>query len=252
MAALSGRINVPNNTSTHTCIPVEDGPQSTPDAKRSATDNGKANMVSCTDATSQADEARRDEIADPDTNPRLPPAEAALYHRRRDHPSVDVEGIGNPETDIVPSSPLPALRLDGLEVMVGEQELPRGQARFGLDLKLLGQVVESLPYLAHVAEESRRCSSTRGNIEAEKQIPQHSRWEEVHAGTKRRKQRRAAPLYGVDAPPPDAAAKPSCDMQRPDEEKSVSVAATAASHRCDSGIAGPHAIAVSPCRASYQ
>ena len=75
-------------------------------------------MVGGADATGQADEASGNGVAEPNTQPRLPPGETTNDHGRRDHPGVDVERVGDPEGDEVPRTPLPALGLHRLEIMV--------------------------------------------------------------------------------------------------------------------------------------
>lgn len=132
--------------------PVEDGPQAAPDAKGGPVDDGEADVVGGADAAGGDDEAAGDGIADPDAQPRLPPREAGGDHGRADHPGVDVEGVGDPEADEVPRLPLPALRLDGLEVVVGEHELGAGQA---------GLVVHDEPVGPSPDPEPERCASGR-------------------------------------------------------------------------------------------
>lgn len=99
---------------------IEDGPQGAPNTERRTADDGETNVVDGTDATSQGDEETGNRIADPDTEPCLPPGEAVDDHGGGNHPRVDVEGVGDPETDEVPGTPLAALLFDGLQVMVGE------------------------------------------------------------------------------------------------------------------------------------
>ena len=53
----------------------------------------------------------------------LPPGESDLKRRRSNHPCVDIEGIGNPETNKIPRLPLSTLRLNGLEIEVGQEQL---------------------------------------------------------------------------------------------------------------------------------
>lgn len=100
-------------------------------------------MIHRTDPTSEADEARSDCVADPDAEPGLPPRQAGDDHRAGDHPGVDVERVGDPEAHEVPGAPLPALWLDGLEVVVGEHELGGGQARLVLDGELVAPSPEA-------------------------------------------------------------------------------------------------------------
>lgn len=98
-------------------------------------------MIRSTDSTCETDETCCNEITEPDANPGLPPGEAVgRDHRRRNHPSVDIERIGYwplvshfrlskqndhtyPEPDEVPSTPLTTLRLDRLQVEVCEHQL---------------------------------------------------------------------------------------------------------------------------------
>lgn len=77
-------------------------------------------MVHGANATSCADEATSNGIADPDAEPRLPPRQPIDDHATGDHPCVDVEGISNPEADEVPRTPLSTSGLDGLEIVVGQ------------------------------------------------------------------------------------------------------------------------------------
>lgn len=73
-------------------------------------------MVRGTDAAGQADEKASDSVANPHTQPALPPRQAtdarATDHGRGDHPGVDIERVGDPEADEIPSTPLPALWFD--------------------------------------------------------------------------------------------------------------------------------------------
>lgn len=87
-------------------------------------------MVHGTDTSIHGDENTSDAIADPDTQPCLPPREASNNHGRRDHPSVDVEGIGDPEADKVPGAPLTAFLLDRFQIVVGE--LHKSSVQLGL------------------------------------------------------------------------------------------------------------------------
>ena len=80
-------------------------------------------MVYSTDPTSEDDEERSDGVADPDTDPCLPPTQTDLERGGCNHPCVDVEAVGDPESDKVDVSPLAALRLDGFQIMVGQEEL---------------------------------------------------------------------------------------------------------------------------------
>lgn len=115
---------------------VKHGPQASPDAKRRPTDDGETDVVGRADPTRQADEAARDGVADPDAEPRLPPRQAADDHGRRDHPCVDVERVGDPEGDKVPGTPLAALGLDRLQIVVRQliraagQQLESGTTRY--------------------------------------------------------------------------------------------------------------------------
>lgn len=52
---------------------IEDGPETSPDAKGCSSDDGKAEVVFCSDATGEHDEAGGDSVADPDAEPGLPP-----------------------------------------------------------------------------------------------------------------------------------------------------------------------------------
>jgi len=74
-------------------------------------------MVRRPDPSRQADEARSNSIPNPDTQPTLPPAQTIEDVGGRDHPCVDVEGVGDPEGDEVGPGPLSSLGLDGLEVL---------------------------------------------------------------------------------------------------------------------------------------
>ena len=83
-------------------------------------------MVHCTDPTSQDNEERGDSIANPNADPCLPPTQSDLQRRGSDHPGVDVEAVGDPEGDEVDMSPLSALRLNGFQIMIRQEELSVG------------------------------------------------------------------------------------------------------------------------------
>lgn len=68
-------------------------------------------------------------LTNPDTQPCLPPRQANFKTGRSNHPCVDIERVGNPEIDEGDVAPLPACRLDRLQVMVGQEELLAGQPR---------------------------------------------------------------------------------------------------------------------------
>lgn len=99
-------------------------------------------MVGGADAAGQAHEGAGDGVADPDAEPRLPPREAGRDHGGGDHPGVDVEAVGDPEADEVPGGPLAAGWLDGLEVVVGEEQLGGGQAGLVVDGEAVGDSTE--------------------------------------------------------------------------------------------------------------
>lgn len=55
-------------------------------------------MINSTNSTRHTDEDGGDEIADPDTEPGMPPRQPTTSdHGGGDHPSIDIEGIGDPE-----------------------------------------------------------------------------------------------------------------------------------------------------------
>lgn len=139
-----------------TCT-VEDRPEGTPDSKRRSSYHRERDMVYRTNSTSQTNEDGSDEVADPHAEPGVPPCQAAPgNHGGSNHPGVDVERVSDPEawtrwlaigflktgtssspkvhTDEIPRSPLPSLRFDGLQIMVGEHELGIGQTRLRLGL----------------------------------------------------------------------------------------------------------------------
>ena len=80
-------------------------------------------MVSRTNPTSEDDEECSNGVANPDTDPCLPPAQTDLQGRSSNHPCIDVEAVGDPERDKVDVSPLSPCRLDGFQVVVGQEEL---------------------------------------------------------------------------------------------------------------------------------
>lgn len=113
-------------------------------------------MVRGSDATRQDDEESGYRIADPDTDPCLPPgkanfergclvwtsvvldptksnSQAASYC---DHPRVDVERVGDPEGHKVDVLPFPTLWFNWLQVMVGQEELLVAETRLGFTLLL--------------------------------------------------------------------------------------------------------------------
>jgi len=75
----------------------------------------------------------------PDTEPGLPPSKAVGHGCGGDHPGVDVDAVGQPEADKIPGLPLAALGLDGLEVIVCEQELGVCKAGLAVGLQALAQ-----------------------------------------------------------------------------------------------------------------
>lgn len=77
-------------------------------------------MVDGADATADDDEDGRDGVAYPDAQPRLPPREATGNHGRGNHPCADVDTVGDPEADIVPGAPKPALLLDRFQIEIVE------------------------------------------------------------------------------------------------------------------------------------
>lgn len=80
-----------------TCT-VEDRPQRTPDPEGGPSDDRKRNMINGTDPTRHADEDSGDEISNPHAQPSVPPSQpAARDHGGGNHPSIDIEGISNPE-----------------------------------------------------------------------------------------------------------------------------------------------------------
>ena len=89
-------------------------------------------MIGCTYPTSENNKEGRDGIADPDTDPCLPPGKTDFERGGGNHPGVDVERVGNPESDEVDMAPLSSLWLDGFEIVVGKEELFVGEAWFGL------------------------------------------------------------------------------------------------------------------------
>lgn len=69
-------------------------------------------MIRSPETGGDADEAAGNRVPDPHTQPALPPRQSASYSSRRYHPGVDVEGIGNPEPDEIPWTPLATLKFD--------------------------------------------------------------------------------------------------------------------------------------------
>lgn len=69
----------------------------------------------------------------PDTNPSLPPGKTNVEGRGGDHPCIDVERVGDPETDEVECTPLATSGLDNLQIMVGEEKLLIRETRVGID-----------------------------------------------------------------------------------------------------------------------
>lgn len=87
-------------------------------------------MVHGTNATCQADKEGGDAVTNPDANPSLPPREAIGQRRCCNHPSVDVERIGNPKVDKVAMFPQSPLWLDRLQIQVRQEQLLVGETRF--------------------------------------------------------------------------------------------------------------------------
>lgn len=102
-------------------------------------------MICGANTTGQNDEAARNRIANPHADPRLPPREAIDDGGGRDLPGVDVNGIGQPESHEIPSSPLSSLRLDGFQIVVRQHQLGVGEARFALHSKLVRNLAEFDP-----------------------------------------------------------------------------------------------------------
>lgn len=98
--------------------PVKHWPQTSPDSERGSGHDRKPNVILCANAARQANKEARNRITKPDTNPRLPPRQTAHDHSTADHPGVDVERIGNPETDKVPRTPLASFGLNRFEIVV--------------------------------------------------------------------------------------------------------------------------------------
>lgn len=73
-------------------------------------------MVDSTNTTRDDDENGRNPIADPDAKPSLPPRKPTRNHRRGNHPGADVDAVCDPESDIVPGSPLSSLFFDRFEI----------------------------------------------------------------------------------------------------------------------------------------
>lgn len=80
-------------------------------------------MICCANTTSETNKAGSDGVSDPDADPSLPPGEADFERGGSNHPSVDIEGVGNPESDKIPCFPLSSFRLDDTKIMVGKEEL---------------------------------------------------------------------------------------------------------------------------------
>lgn len=113
----SGRIHHTNpclNTipDTSHCRPVKNRPKPTPDTERGTTCHWESDVISSTNTSCCNNERTRNRVADPDANPRLPPRESSHNTGGGDHPCVDVEGVGNPEADIIPGTPLPPSRFN--------------------------------------------------------------------------------------------------------------------------------------------
>lgn len=104
---------------TH-CGTIEDWPCAAPDTKRGAAKGREAEVVDGADATADDNEDGRDGVSYPDAQPRLPPRETAGNHGRGNHPRANVDAVGDPEADIVPGSPEPALLLDRFQIEIVE------------------------------------------------------------------------------------------------------------------------------------
>lgn len=74
-------------------------------------------MILGSNPSCKADKARSNGIADPNTYPALPPAQTIEDVGGRDHPCIDVEGVGDPEGNEVGPRPLSSLGFDGLKVL---------------------------------------------------------------------------------------------------------------------------------------
>lgn len=71
---------------------VDNRPEGTPDAKGGTIGHGKGDAVNGTHTAHKTDEQGGDGIANPDTQPGLPPRKTVDNHRRGDHPRVLTSG----------------------------------------------------------------------------------------------------------------------------------------------------------------
>lgn len=109
---------------------VDDRPQRAPYTEGSSVDDWKAYVICGTDTTSQDYKTSSDGVANPDTDPSLPPAKTDSERRGCYHPGIDIERVCNPEGDEVSMPPLSSFGLDRFEVMIGQEELLAGKAWF--------------------------------------------------------------------------------------------------------------------------
>ena len=117
---------------------VQHRPQGAPDTERSSVDNRERDVVSSTDSSGQDDEEGRDGVADPYTDPGLPPCQARLKRRGSNHPRVDVKTVSDPKADKVEGFPLATGWLNGLKIMVCKEEFFVTEAGLGLDFLCIG------------------------------------------------------------------------------------------------------------------
>lgn len=75
----------PNHSHNHS---VKNRPEWSPDSKGCSSRYGKWDMVNSSNPARKIDEAGRNEISHPDTDPRLPPGQAILNHWRGNHPCI--------------------------------------------------------------------------------------------------------------------------------------------------------------------
>lgn len=116
--ALPDKLNLPRHHRT-----IQYRPERAPDSKAASIDHGEGNMIDSADPCGEAYKDSSDTVSNPDTDPRLPPGQARLKRRGRDHPSIHIVGICRPEANEVTATPLSSCWLDGLQILVDEEKL---------------------------------------------------------------------------------------------------------------------------------
>lgn len=80
-------------------------------------------MINRTNSANKDNEHTDGSVSKPNSEPDMPPRQTIGNSGCCDLPSVDVEGIRNPEGYEIPECPFASFRLDWLEIVVLQEEL---------------------------------------------------------------------------------------------------------------------------------